>query len=340
MDSAVVSTPAAPDPVALNPLVHDRPLTETLVDWLGSAEREAARLEAPVKEAAARGTGLLDGPLGEELRAYFDRATRQVARYLEVPVSLFSLIEGGCQTILASTAPVAIPDELPADTSLCIHVRDSGRDLVIDDVTRSLFAGVADNAMNAGVGAYLGTPVYAPSGEPIGSLCAIDLKERTWGSGDLDLLRALAEGITDKIALLVRREEGARSSREAARAKARGESDARARDLFRAMVESIPHVVLVQDGEGHVLSASGQARPLFDLAPESLVGGGWRERLHPDDAGVPLPVPSEGDPSPRAYVRLRGDDGAYRRALLASRPFPQADVGPVHLLTATDVSDA
>ncbi|MER3495675.1 MAG: hypothetical protein C4320_01940 [Armatimonadota bacterium] len=92
--------------------------------------------------------------------------------------------------------------EVPSDTSLCVHVRDSGRDLVIDDLSRSLFAEVATNATAAGVGSYLGTPIFAPDGQPIGALCAIDMTDRCWEPSDLTVLKAMAEVLTDMIALL------------------------------------------------------------------------------------------------------------------------------------------
>ena len=320
---------------APNPFLHDRPLAETLVDWLQDSERESARERAPAREEAARATGLLSGEIGHELRAYFDRTTRQVQRYLNAPVALFSLIEGGCQTILSAAAPIVVPGELPADTSLCIHVRDSGRDLVIDDLTRSMFFDVAENATGAGVQSYLGTPVFAPSGEPIGSLCAIDMKDRHWEPADLDLLKALAESLTDKIALLVRHQD----ERSASRVAARAEVAARARDLFRAMLDTVPHVVLMHDGAGNILSASAQTRAILGLEPEDLLGAGWRERLHPEDTAATLSAPRE-DATSRTVVRLRGDDGEYRRALLQSRIFEGADVSPVYLLTATALNDA
>lgn len=313
-----------------NPFLHNRPLTETLTDWLQSTERREALELAPEREEAARATGLLTGELGQELRAYFDRTTRQVQRYLNAPVALFSLIEGGCQTILSSAAPVAVPGELPADTSLCIHVRDSGRDLIIDDFTRSMFVEVAENATGAGVAAYLGTPVFAPSGEPVGSLCAIDMKERHWEPADLDLLKALAESLTDKIALLVRHSDEWRASE--------SDSPVRADDLSRLMLEAIPHVVLVHDGMGTVLSASRQARDILATDPDDLLGEGWRARLHSEHAGAALPVPTH-EGGERRVVRLRGDDGEHRRVLLQSCAFDSSDARPLFLMTATDLGD-
>lgn len=176
-------------------------LEETLRTWIGSEEQADARTLSSRRDDVSRKTGLSSGAGGEMARALFSRIAARVTRHLGVPVCLFSLIEGPCQVIVAS-AGAPVPPELPSETSLCVHVRDSGRDLVLDDLSRSLFADVADNATSAGVGSYLGTPVFSPAGEPIGSLCAIDFATRSWEANDLTVLKALAEAITDMIALL------------------------------------------------------------------------------------------------------------------------------------------
>ncbi|RYG75655.1 GAF domain-containing protein, partial [bacterium] len=140
------------------------PVPETPSGWLGSTERSEALKLAAARGMAARATGLLDGDLDDELRASFERTTQQVARYLNVPVGLFSLLEGTCQTVIARSG-AEIPDILPAESSMCVHVRDSGRDVIIDDLTRHELGDLASNMTAAGANAYMGTPVFSPDGQ-------------------------------------------------------------------------------------------------------------------------------------------------------------------------------
>ncbi|RYG81683.1 PAS domain S-box protein, partial [bacterium] len=298
------------------------PISETPNGWLGSAERSEALKLAAARGTAARATGLLDGDLDEELRASFERTTHQVARYLNVPVGLFSLLDGECQMIIATNG-VNIPEILPAEGSMCVHVRDSGRDVIVDDLTRHELGDLASNMTAAGANAYMGTPVFSPDGHPIGSLCAIDLPSRSWEPNDLDLLRSLAEGLTDKIALIQAR----------ARAEA---SEAR----MAATIEAIPNVVYVFEPDGRIGYVSPLVEAQFGLARESLLGFGYLRHLNPEDARQLLDGIRARTDEPAGFTqefRLRDGDGVERELLSSGRPFRDVDGAVGYIVSTTEI---
>ncbi len=297
-------------------------LPETPSGWLGSSERAAALNLATQRSAAARATGMLGDNLDAETLAAFERTTNQVSRFLNAPVALFSLIEGECQTMLGATGYPG-PKIVPSESSMCTHVRDSGRDIIIDDLTRSELGEVAGNMTAAGANAYLGTPVFSPDGQPIGSLCAIDFPSRSWEPSDLDLLRALAEGLTDKIALLASLN----------RAEA---SEAR----LSATLEAIPNIVILFEEHGNVTYVSPQLERDFGIKPEEFMGHGWTKLLHADDMARVGEYRQEIDAESKPYeyeFRLKDREGRWRNLLSKGVPIRLEGGKFAYLSTATEI---
>ena len=158
----------------------------------------SSRLHAAVTEHARLGAlqtaGLLDGAP----EPVFDRFARLAARVARTPTALVSVVSGDAQHfagLCGVAQPWADARQTPLSHSFCQHVVAHAAPLVIDDaredpVLRTNLA-IADLA----VVAYAGFPIVAPSGDVLGSLCAIDSPPRTW---ELAQLEALAD-----VALLV-----------------------------------------------------------------------------------------------------------------------------------------
>lgn len=134
----------------------------------------------------------------------FDRITRIAAQVLSVPVSLLSLVDDKRQFFKSTRGlPEALAElrTTPLTHSFCQHVVMEGAPLAVED---SLYDElVKDNkaVSELGVRAYVGVPVFSATGEPLGSLCAIDMKPRIWDDNDIAILRDLADVVMTEINL-------------------------------------------------------------------------------------------------------------------------------------------
>ncbi len=148
-------------------------------------------LADPVRLAAVRATGLLDGPP----RAALDEVVDLARRLLRAPTAGISLVEAHRQfftSALGFPEPVASTRETPIAWSFCAHVVETGAAFVVDDAR--LDPRVSDNPAVTGllVEAYLGVPLRGPTGSTLGALCAIDQRPRCWRAEDEEILRGLA----------------------------------------------------------------------------------------------------------------------------------------------------
>lgn len=144
----------------------------------------------PERLAALRRTGLLD-TLPE---ASFDRVTRLVARLLDVPVALVSLVDADRQffkSCVGLDGTRATERETPLSHSFCQYVVIREEALFVEDAREHPL--VRDNPAVAeyGVLAYAGFPL-TNGGEVIGTLCAVDTRPRHWTEEEIGLLEDLA----------------------------------------------------------------------------------------------------------------------------------------------------
>lgn len=160
---------------------------------------QAKLTDAERLRALAR-TGLLDTPREEG----FDRLTRLVARLLNVPVSLVSLVDRDRQFFKSAhglEGQVAVERQTPLSHSFCQHVVTGGVPLVIENAKEHPI--VCDNpaVSDLGVAAYAGVPIVSPEGHVLGSLCALDMKARSWSEDDLQNLHDISKIVMSEITL-------------------------------------------------------------------------------------------------------------------------------------------
>lgn len=157
-------------------------------------KQEAARL------AALSATRLLDSPPEEA----FDRLTRLVARFLEVPTALVSLVDADRQFFKSAVGLSGEPAErreTPLSHSFCKHVVVERVPLVVTDAR--LHPVVAGNPAirDYGVLAYVGVPLTTSDGHTLGTLCALDTKPRHWSPAAIELLQDLAAAAVAEVEL-------------------------------------------------------------------------------------------------------------------------------------------
>ncbi|MDY8107534.1 GAF domain-containing protein [Fulvimarina sp. 2208YS6-2-32] len=141
---------------------------------------------------------------GPEPEREFDRIARLATRYLRVPSAFITFMEANRQVFKSEVGlPEAWADlrEAPIIHSLCSDVVAEGKPIVVAD--SRLNARLKDDpAIEAlGVVAYLGVPIKLPTGERVGSFCAIDDRPNAWSDDDIGVLAELAELISREIEL-------------------------------------------------------------------------------------------------------------------------------------------
>lgn len=145
-------------------------------------------------------TGLLDTPQRQSL----DRYTRIATRALKAPVSLVSLVSDERQVFAGSQGldePWETRRETPLSHSFCQYVVNERSALVVNDARNNALVcdNLAINELN--VAAYAGVPLCDRNGNVLGSLCVIDHRPRQWQPVELELLRLIAEEVTNEIEL-------------------------------------------------------------------------------------------------------------------------------------------
>ena len=120
-----------------------------------------------------------------------------------MPIALVSLVD---RDRLFFKSQTGLPDDLatarqtPRDVSVCGHVVASNELLVVEDLARDRrFAG-NPFVRARGLRFYAGAPLRAPGGQPIGSLCLLDVKPRQFTARDRRHLQEYAAEVTEEIA--------------------------------------------------------------------------------------------------------------------------------------------
>ena len=247
--------------------------------------------------AALDRSGLMDS--AEE--AVFDRATRLASRVLAVPVSLLSLVDTERQFFKAQTGLDGWPATrrgTPLTHSFCKHVVASDAPLVVRDARSDPMVRENLAIRDLHVIAYLGVPVHAPGGEPLGSLCAISDAPKDWTDDDLQNLKDIAAGVESEIAVRF------------ALADAR-ESEGK----VSAILEQMPIGVALaanETGELLYLNRRGKEKVGQNLAAHDADDYGRMGALHPDGRSYA----AEDYPLVRAALHgevVRDEPMTYRR---------------------------
>ncbi len=139
---------------------------------------------------------ILDTPA----EAPYDRITRLVSALLNVPIAAITLVDRERQWF-KSQQGLGIA-ETPRNQSFCAHAMLETQALIVRDAQRD--ARFADNLLVTGdpnIRFYVGVPLRASDGTPIGALCGIDRQPRDVGEQELALLADLANLTMEQLEL-------------------------------------------------------------------------------------------------------------------------------------------
>lgn len=151
---------------------------------------EKERLEA------LRQLEILDTP-GE---TSLDRITRLVARMLDVPIALVSLVDENRQWFKSRVGLDAM--QTPRELAFCAHAILQTTPLVVPDAAAD--ERFRDNLLVTGaphIRFYAGVPIRTSKGFAVGTLCAIDERPRQMTEEELSILRDLADIVSREVQL-------------------------------------------------------------------------------------------------------------------------------------------
>ena len=293
---------------------HPRPVT----NCFATGQRRTALSPTPVMHEGSGGDNglpnarLLDTPREE----IFDRVTRMVCRLLDVPVSLFSIVDNSRQFFKSAhglAEPWASLRETPLSHSICRHVVGLGTPLAIGDTAAesSLSGNLAVTQLNAQ--AYLGVPVRNADGHVFASLCAIAHERRDWREDDLATMRDLAAMVESELQLrseIVSRREAERDLRL---------NEAR----LRSIADAAPALMWQTDQRGASIYRSRRWQEFTGQPPSQALGFGWLDAVHPEDRARIGETVLHANAAKQAFhsdYRLLRADGAWRSIADAGNP--------------------
>jgi diguanylate cyclase len=131
----------------------------------------------------------------------FDRLARIVAHLLDVPLVLINFIDTDRAWFKSSHGTLL--RQLPRDMAICAFTIEEDRILMIadlqnlSDTERYRYPATGDS----GVRSYIGVPLTTPDGYRIGTLCAHDVRPRTFTEAEQNLLIDLGPVVIDALEL-------------------------------------------------------------------------------------------------------------------------------------------
>ena len=122
----------------------------------------------------------------------FDEIAQLAAQICEAPVAFINL-SNGAQLWLKACHGIA-QNDVPTDHSLCDYVRtNGGRDLVLTDASQDeRFRDLPCVTGEFGVRFYAGSPLLAPDGKVLGTICVLDRKPHNVRPEQIAALRTLS----------------------------------------------------------------------------------------------------------------------------------------------------
>ena len=262
---------------------------------------EALRLEVLRKHA------LLDTA---PERAY-DRLTEIAQRTFAVPIALVSLIDENRQWFKSCIGLNA--SESPRDVAFCAHaILQPKEPFVIEDATSDpRFAG---NPLVVGpphIRFYAGVPLVS-GGQPIGTLCIVDTKPRTFGPPAREALVEMAAMAVEVMELRLVRSEMEDRGKALMVALREGERDRKAlvyqTAVLRSVVDSAAEGIVVVDERGKFEFFSASAKSILGMEPLAEPYTEWRKTYETLRADGVTPCPPEERPLSRAMRGESADD--------------------------------
>ncbi|MEM6336291.1 MAG: PAS domain-containing protein, partial [Bacteroidota bacterium] len=283
------------------------------------------------RQVAFESAELLGEPAGHEL----DKLTALATQIVGAPVSLVTLVDvqRGRQVFKSATGlgePWASAGQTPLSHSFCQHVAATSRPLIVSDAREHPLVQENQAIEDLSVVAYLGIPIRAADGTPIGSFCAIDSEPRVWTAEEQEMLTTLAEAATSEIALRYHRDVAERAQRRLQAQSAQLET----------IFDSLPIALTLIDADARILRVNRSEEHVAELDRAALEGRSMKE-IVPNAWQVIEPLFAQalatGEPAQDEYVPILSSGTRHMRITVV--PLPDGAGGRA-VIIAEDVTDA
>jgi len=211
----------------------------------------------------------------------FDRITRLVARILNVPIALVSLIDTDRQWFKSRVGLDVT--ETPREVAFCAHAIMQSEPLIVSDATRDVRFN--ENPLvtgNPNIRFYAGVPLLTTAGMAIGTLCAIDSKPRVLSNDETNILIDLAALVSKEVQLRetvsLSRDQVSRSTRAIEAVEAR----------FQTVFERAGVGIALVAPDGRWISVNDELCHTVGYKQEELLNLTFQDITHPDDLNTDL----------------------------------------------------
>ncbi len=264
----------------------------------------------------------------------FDDLALLASQICNAPVAFVSFLDGRRQWLKAR---IGLPMcETPLDQAICAHTLAQRGLLLIPDLMRdprtaTLQCVLADPFLRF----YAGVRIDGAGGQPLGTLCVMDVEPRSEGltAPQASALAALARQVEAQIALRQATTERDRLSRQALHEKSLE---------FEALAENVSQLAWMTNADGNTywFNRRWLAYTGFDL--EAMRGWGWTRVLRTDQGAPILARVRARRAAAMAYediYELRAADGSFRPFLMRLEPIRDATGQVLRWFgTGTDIS--
>ncbi|SFB79502.1 PAS domain S-box-containing protein [Marinospirillum celere] len=226
------------------------------------------------RQRALNESCLLDS--GAEPR--FDRITRLARQAFSIPIVLVSLIDRDRQWFKSRQGLDA--EETSRNISFCGHTILTRKPFIVENALED--SRFADNPLVTGapnIRFYAGAAIYTSSGYPIGTLCLIDTKPRSFSDDQTAILLDYAAMVEE----LVQADEFRRRAASGLEAELLASQDEMA-----SLIENLPGVTFrcLADEHWSMLYIGGKVSEITGYTPEDLIDNKhitYASLIHPDD---------------------------------------------------------
>jgi len=211
----------------------------------------------------------------------FDRITRLVARILNVPIALVSLIDTDRQWFKSRVGLDVT--ETPREMAFCAHAIMQSEPMIVSDATQDVR--FKENPLvtgNPNIRFYAGVPLRSTAGMAIGTLCAIDSTPRILSDDETNILIDLAALVSKEVQLRetvsLSRDQVSRSTRAIEAVEAR----------FQTVFERAGVGIALVAPDGRWISVNDELCQTVGYKQEELLNLTFQDITHPDDLNTDL----------------------------------------------------